>query len=842
MSVIVTDRPARAAGRGDGGAPARRAVVRWGWRLFRREWRRHLLILLMLTLAVAATIVGLGTATNATKLKADPTFGTANTIISLSGTDPQLTADIAAIRAKAGPIDVVAHQQVAVPGSVAAVDLRDQKPGGAFTSVTLRLDSGSYPTGPGEVAVTSGVAKQFGLRTGSPWTANGTSRRVVGIVENPLNLLDEFALVAPGQSVPATTVSILTSWRPGPGHGLGLSATVNSRGHQSTTALDALVLALGTIGLLFVGLMAVAGFTVMAQRRQRALGMLAALGATDKHVRLVMVADGAAVGVVGAAAGGLVGVGAWLAFVPKLQSMSGHRVDRLALPWGAVALSLVFAALTALAAAWWPARAVARTSVVAALSGRPSRPRPAHRFATGGAVLLAGGLALLYFSDHGSEHHKALFIVLGTFVTPVGILFLAPLAIRTLATAGSRTPVAVRLALRDLVRYQARSGAALGSVTLAIGIAATIAISSAASDTPNPAGNLAADEVVVNVTPDTNAGQVPPLSPSQLQAVTDQVDSLAGVLHAAVVPLEQAYSARDGLQPPQPGAGGRTIPAGYATAALAHVTIQGRGIQITGTDPLYVATPSVLAQYGINPSAIDPTSDVLSARRDLQGLKIFTPGSPVGPGSPDGPPKITDVTPKIQAFKRLPLYTSAPGILLTSGALQRLGLDVLPAAWLIQAARPLTGQQIQTARAAAAKLGLFVEARNKQVSSAPLRNWSTAIGILLALGVLGMTVGLIRSETAGDLRILAATGAGSRTRRTITGATSAALALLGAVLGTAGAYAALVVWYRSDLSPLDRVPLGNLAVILVGLPLLAAVGGWLLSGREPEGLGRRPLE
>src|SRR5437763_788499 len=114
MSVLVTDHPPR-VGRGNGGAPARRAVVRWGWRLFRREWRRHVLILAMLTVAVAATIVGLGTVTNASELKADPTFGTGSTIINLAGTDQQLSADIAAIRAKLGEVDVIAHQQVAVP-------------------------------------------------------------------------------------------------------------------------------------------------------------------------------------------------------------------------------------------------------------------------------------------------------------------------------------------------------------------------------------------------------------------------------------------------------------------------------------------------------------------------------------------------------------------------------------------------------------------------------------------------------------------------------------------------------------------------------------------------------
>ncbi len=105
-----------------------------------------------------------------------------------------------------------------------------------------------------------------------------------------------------------------------------------------------------------------------------------------------------------------------------------------------------------------------------------------------------------------------------------------------------------------------------------------------------------------------------------------------------------------------------------------------------------------------------------------------------------------------------------------------------------------------------------------------------------------MTVGLIRSETAGDLRTLAASGATSTTRRTITGATSGALALLGALLGTAGAYAALLVWYRSDLSPLGRVPIANLVVILAGLPVLAAAGGWLLAGRQPPTMARQPFE
>ena len=65
---------------------------------------------------------------------------------------------------------------------------------------------------------------------------------------------------------------------------------------------------------------------------------------------------------------------------------------------------------------------------------------------------------------------------------------------------------------------------------------------------------------------------------------------------------------------------------------------------------------------------------------------------------------------------------------------------------------------------------------------------------MLALGILAMSVGLIRSETASDLRTLTATGASSRTRRTLTAATAGALGLAGAVLGTAAAYVAAIAY------------------------------------------------
>ncbi len=67
--------------------------------------------------------------------------------------------------------------------------------------------------------------------------------------------------------------------------------------------------------------------------------------------------------------------------------------------------------------------------------------------------------------------------------------------------------------------------------------------------------------------------------------------------------------------------------------------------------------------------------------------------------------------------------------------------------------------------------------------------------MLLALGVLAMTVGLIRAEAAGDIRTLTATGATSTIRRAVTASTAGGLAVLGALLGTVGAYLGLSAGY-----------------------------------------------
>jgi putative ABC transport system permease protein len=89
---------------------------------------------------------------------------------------------------------------------------------------------------------------------------------------------------------------------------------------------------------------------------------------------------------------------------------------------------------------------------------------------------------------------------------------------------------------------------------------------------------------------------------------------------------------------------------------------------------------------------------------------------------------------------------------------------------------------------------------------------------------------------------LTATGATSGIRRTLTAATAGALALLGALLGVAGAYVLLVATYYDDLGYLSHVP------FLLPRPRSRrrAAGGRCgrvaLAGREPPAIARPVIE
>jgi putative ABC transport system permease protein len=811
----------------NGGRPARIAVLRWAWRLFRHEWRGQALVLALLGIAVAVTFFGLGTAGTALS-PGSAQFGEADYLMNLPGSDPALTNEIAAARHNYPSVEVVNHQKIPVPGSAAPVDLRDQSPTGALSRPMLQLNAGRYPAEAGEIAVSARTARFFHLTLGATWKQGDRTWSVVGLVENPNNLLDTFALVAAGQVGPPDHVTMLVKATPAQFAAASRPAgvEVQFRGDQGTDPAF-VVLILATIGLLFVGLLAAAGFTVLAQRRLRALGMLAAVGARPRHLRLVLLANGAVVGGVAALAGSAVGLAAWLLLAPRLEPVVQHRIDRFDLPWPQLLMALVLATVTAVVAAWWPARAAARVPVVAALSARPPQPRPVHRFALLGALLLTAGLTLLSFA--GPD--RPALSVAGMAGTAAGVLLLAPLLISGLTRVALVCPIAARIALRDLARYRARSGAALAAISMATGIAAAIIVGAGAAQAAAPSGgNLPEDELIVWLTEEKIQGPVPQLDAAQLVQARSGVSLIAGAVDGGT-PLALIGGVSPAARGESLGENGLTGKP-VATFGIPHPT-SGQGVAYHGDEmiPLLIAAPEILQRYGISASSIDPSADVLTSRTDLASYRL------VGAGRESESWK-----PHVQHIAALPTMTSEPTTLITERGMRALGLTPAPVGWLISAPARLTPAHVDKAQAAAQAAGLAIETRPLSADLSRLRTGATAIGSAVALGVLAMTVGLIRSEAGRDLRTLAANGAGRGTRRRLTAATALVLALLGAVLGTAGAYAALIAWYHRNPHALSSVPVEHLGGLILGLPLVAAAAAWLLAGREPAGMGRAPLD
>ena len=812
----------------DGGLPARRAILRWAWRLFRREWRQQILLPAILTVAVAAAIFGTSAAYTLAPLGNMPgRLGAANQAFTHDGADPQLLeANIAQIEEWYGAVDVIGRRYATVPGSAEIVEFRAQDPQGNYSGPMLALRKGRYPQDAGEVAISESLAQGTGFALDERLALEGREWTVVGLVENPSDLRDRFILVAPGSADAPSTVTILVRgsneqflsflW---PDEGLVSHESIGSPANLQELAAGA-ALGVSAVAMFLVALVATAGFVVVAQRRQRQLGMLAAVGASAKHLRLVMLANGALVGAVSAVVGSALGLLAWLLLVPTLETtLVGARIDRSdMLPIWLVGLGMLLAVLAATGAAWWPARAVSRQSIVAALSGRPSPSQPVRPTAVRAVLILAGGLiclAIAGVADAGWS--KTALSGVGALLAVPGVLLLSPAAIWALAAAAGRLPVGVRLALRDLARYQARSAVTLAAISLTLGIATAVIISVSKSEHTAEPANLSDSQLLITVEGSRIRELVTMRTPAELERFEAQVYRLAGSLDDPVV--IDLLMAVDPDEAPNPGRNGVT---------WRHAVQIGQGERTGDPGPLFVATPELLRYYGIDPETADANSDVLTVREGQIGLRRGIEEELIGN----------------VARLDIPTYASGPTSFITPEALARRGWEAAQVGWFVTTARPISGGQLADVREAAANTSLMVESRDgvNLTLLRSLRSGAMAAGVGVALLILALAVGLIRSEASGDLRILTAAGATSSVRRVLSATTAGGLAMLGAVLGISGAYLALAASAITELDTMLHVPAAYLAAIAAGVPLLAAVAGWLLGGGQSFVRARGPVE
>ena len=243
------------------------------------------------------------------------------------------------------------------------------------------------------------------------------------------------------------------------------------------------------------------------------------------------------------------------------------------------------AVATATVAAWWPARAVARMPITDAVAARPPVPRRVHRSLAAAIALFAYGvLAIGAGVDPDTEAITPIFFISGMVALPVAVLLASAPVLRAVARLAGRFPVGTRLAVRDLARFESRSAAALGAITLAMGIAVSVVVVAAANVPDADEGNLQADQLIVwTSSPNAFGGlQVPELSDTDVTQREADVEAIAALAPGArIVPLDVAVDATN----PELAGGQRLLNNAVLGRPIDENTIRDSGV-------VFVATPA----------------------------------------------------------------------------------------------------------------------------------------------------------------------------------------------------------------------------------------------------------
>ena len=207
------------------------------------------------------------------------------------------------------------------------------------------------------------------------------------------------------------------------------------------------------LGLLEVVLLVGPAFAVGVRRRRRDLALVAVAGGDAAQLRRVVLADGVVLGVLGAAVGLLVGVGAAFVGRPLVeQYVFGAR-------FGRVPLLARRAGLARWRSRCWPGCSP-RSHRRGPPRGRMSSPGSPGDVPAGSSdplvgprvSLVVGGAALAAF---GATRTSPAVILTGLILGELGLVCCTPTLIGALARLGRVLPLAPRIALRDASRNRA---------------------------------------------------------------------------------------------------------------------------------------------------------------------------------------------------------------------------------------------------------------------------------------------------------------------------------------------------------------------------------------------------
>lgn len=358
----------------------------------------------------------------------------------------------------------------------------------SVTAVSSGIETGRAPA-EGEIAASKDLLLQLGIDVGDTLEVSSLgadtwqTHTIVGVSDG--------ATVLPGGDIPVTELTIGDAVRSGGIISFVITGeepvtwedvqTLNKYGFVVTSrdvidnppppsevpefpgssSPDYAVLAiLYALAVAEIVLVVTPAFTIAAKRNERNLAQLAAVGATPRHLRWVMMFQGLIVGLSGA----VLGVIGYAIGCVILRSFEPEWSFSLSV----VALAVLGSVILGLVAALWPAIVVGRVNVVEALSGRHVARRVSRiRWVWAPALAVIASAVAWWWSARYKVEMPALFPV-AVIVAIIALALSGPAFVHGGSTLVSRISVAARVAGRDARRNMHRSGPAVATITIVI--------------------------------------------------------------------------------------------------------------------------------------------------------------------------------------------------------------------------------------------------------------------------------------------------------------------------------------------------------------------------------------
>lgn len=807
--------------------PARRALRRVAWRDARNNRWRTALVIAMIAIPVAGLVaasvaIATGTATPEQRITGE--MGTAEFVVR------DLPSPLDNLPPGTGVTVVRSVSSfTVVAGNGIYTQLEDADPDDAIIAGRYRMIDGRKPAAVGEAALSPDVLAGFGVGIGDRVTFDGLDLEVLvtGIVVRPEQTYLSIGLVTPGtidELDPALVESVSTYLTASPGEENAVLEVLLAAGgdpdgrvaRESTGDLSTYFTSIGiaVLALAETGLIVAAAFVVGTRRQLHALGLVGAVGGEARQVRAVVLYGGAMLGLIGSAVGAVLGLAIGLSLVPSLDRITNRVIDGPVFPIPMIIAAAVLGTLAAVAAAWLPARTVAKIPIVDALARRSPRPSPPGRRAIAGLLVVLVGAVLVAW---GTITRTTAVLTLGAIAMLGGILLTIPLLVTMVGRLATHLPLPLRIAARDTGRHGRRTAAAVAAATLALALPVAVsALLLSEEAKANAVAGLAPDQFIVGLGADNGSESVA----SRLAAAQRAIDVVA----SSVDVVAAAAQVTTGYDPDRFPISGedwdiemfRVYAYGAEQRLVGGETIQYSAFLMIADDDLLAALHA------------EHMADALAAGLLIvpgTGLTVDGTVSIELPPSDPNDPFVTIALPAAESGGVM--YRSLPHVLVSSERAAELGLRPNGVNQVvIRTAEPMTGDVLVAAREAVSSIpGAYAYSlADTQLESGLFQNVILGFAAAIGLAIVGVAVALVAVESRRDQAMLVAVGAGSSMRRRIVASNALLLAGLAGVLAVpAGLFPVAVLQLSRQAGYPVIMPWLSMGVVLIVVPLVGAL-------------------